>query len=778
MRRLLERHPRHVGLAALIVGLLASGSLEAAALLAGGAFGAVASLGRRPWVAAVAASLLLGGAVIGAERREAIDRTTLRSWAGHELRAFGYVVRRERVVRGEARARVRLTSIGGPSGPSSVVSETVQVRGRSKALRAASIGDELELEGQLELPRSRPGDEFDYSAYLRRSGVHAVLRLGAARATERRRGGLPSLVDALRRRSEVGVSASLDPLPAALARGIVLGQDELIPARVSDQFKDSGLAHLLAVSGQNVTLLAVLALPLLAAMGLGRRGRLLAVLALIALYVPLTGAGPSIMRAGAMGAAGTVAALAGRPASRWYALMLAAAFTLAFDPRAWLDPGWQLSFAAVIGIAALSQPLTRRLGRLPEPLAAGFAVTAAATLATAPLIAYQFGRVSLVSLAANVAVLPAVAPLMWLGMLAAAVGQVSIEAAALLNGLNAYCVSYLAAVARWSASLPHAAVDLEIGIAELFATYAALALALGAPVALARLPARARVRARAGGAALAGAALAFAAATLLASVSAPRPPDRFTVTFLDVGQGDATLIQAPGDVAVLIDGGPPEAGVTRKLRSLGVRSLDLVVLTHAQLDHQGGLEDAIASLEVDLLLDGGGSAGDALHRRILSLARARGVGVVAARAGQVMRAGGLRLRVLSPEQPPVDREEDPNRAAIVLLASYRGFDVFLPADAESDVTLGLPLRAVEVLKVAHHGSADEGLPALLDRLKPRMAVIEVGEGNRYGHPHPQTLGTLEAHVPNVRRTDRDGSVSVSFHERPRKPGPSGVRMRP
>src|SRR5436190_16356752 len=142
------------------------------------------------------------------------------------------------------------------------------------------------------------------------------------------------------------------------------------------------------------------------------------ILALIAIYVPLTGAGPSTVRAGVMGAAGTVAALAGRPASRWYSLLLAAAVTLTLDPRAWQDVGWQLSFAAVVGIFVLSARLTRAFRRLPEPIAAGTALTVAATIATAPLMSMHFGRVSVVSLPANVAALPAVAPVMWIGMLA------------------------------------------------------------------------------------------------------------------------------------------------------------------------------------------------------------------------------------------------------------------------------------------------------------------------------------------------------------------------
>jgi competence protein ComEC len=514
-----------------------------------------------------------------------------------------------------------------------------------------------------------------------------------------------------------------------------------------------------------VTLLAVLALPILATLGLGRRARMTGVLTLIAIYVPLTGAGPSILRAGAMGFAGIVAALAGRPASRWYALLLAAAFTLVLDPRAWLDPGWQLSFAAVVGILVLAPGLTRALGRLPETLAAGVAVTVSATVATAPLIALHFGRVSIVSLAANLVALPVVAPIMWLGMLAAAVSQVSVGLAAILNGLNAYCLGYLAMVARLSASLPHAVWSVRLGsptvLAGAYASIGGLALtAMRLPRALRSSSTRARALC-----ALATAiAVAVAGAWDLFSRE-PEAPGSFTVTFLDVGQGDATLIQAPGGVSVLVDGGPPDAGVARKLHAAGVRSLDLAVLTHAQEDHQGGLESVLRELPVEALLDGGYGAGDPTHHRIVTLARGHGTRVLAPRAGQVLRIGGLRLTVLNPGGPGARNGGDPNDRAVVLTASYHGFDLFLPADAESNVTLDLPLRPVELLKVAHHGSEDEGLPALLQRLSPEVAVVEVGAGNRYGHPRPKTLAALRAVVPGVLRTDQSGDVRISLGAR-------------
>ena len=264
--------------------------------------------------------------------------------------------------------------------------------------------------------RVRPLGRYD--AHQRRRGARAALDTFVLRATGARRGGLAGALDAVRGRAERGLERSLPPPEAALLRGMVLGQDELIEAAVREDFRRSGLAHLLAVSGQNVMLLGALVLAAGAACGLGLRARLVVAVALIAVYVPLAGGGPSIQRAGVMGAAGLVAALAGRPASRWYALGLAAAVTLALNPRAAADPGWQLSFAAVVGLLALAAPLRDAAVRrgVPALLAEAGALTLAATLATAPLLAFHFGQVSLASLPANLLAAPAVAPLMWLGM--------------------------------------------------------------------------------------------------------------------------------------------------------------------------------------------------------------------------------------------------------------------------------------------------------------------------------------------------------------------------
>ncbi len=750
---MVDRHSLHVGLAAIAIGLPLAGHFDRTVLVAAGA-GTALAWARVTWLACVAPILVVCASVVGAERLAAIDRTELRGMLGEHVEARGYLVRRERTTHGTRRMRVHLTRIGGRR-----VGEQVQLRVAARvAMPSASIGDELKLSGELrDLPGSREGD-FDYRDYLWRAGVHAVFRGDGVRLTGATRTGVKGMVDLIRRRAEAGVGAGLNPPLRTLALGMVLGQDEQIREPVRDDFKDSGLAHVLAVSGQNVTLLALLAWALLGLARVERRLRLIVVLALIALYVPVTGAGASILRAGVMGAAGTVAALSGRPASRWYALLLAALVTLALDPRAWLDAGWQLSFAAVGGIFLLMGPLTSAMRHLPALLREGIAMTTAATVATVPLMAFHFGRVSVVTLLANVVALPAIAPVMWAGMISSLLAQVSSAAALPVNALSSYCLAYVAAVAHWSAGLPGAVADVKAGsIWWLMLAYAVLGV-----IAFALVRGRDRGASRVRWMALA-AAVAAAAGTGVLVAGVKHPPStngRFSATFIDVGQGDAILLRTPRGASVLVDGGVPEADVASKLDGLGVKRLDMVVLTHPEDDHQGGLLEVLQRMSVRMLLDGGRGAPDAQHRKIVRTARGLGVDVTSVRGGATFTLDGLRLRVLSPQRPyQPGLTATSNDQAIVLLASYRGFDMLLTADAESNVTGALQIPRIELLKVAHHGSADDGLAQQIEVTAPEIAVVEVGADNNYGHPTPSTLASLRS-VPEVYRTDRDGDVTV------------------
>jgi competence protein ComEC len=770
-RAWLAGRPHHVGVAAFAGGLALAIAPPFAAIAAAAFVAAAFATARLPRLAPLAAGLLLLGALIGAWRLDAIDRSAERAGpAGAALEGRAVVLEAPRPSLFGSTAVLRMES-----GRARGTRVLARADGELRWPDGGEVGTIVALRGSVERPDR--GESFDWRAHLRRRGIAYEVELDRLRGTGERRGGLAGAIDSMRRRGEHALEAGLPGDRAALARGMVLGQDERIDRLEREDFQRSGLAHVLAVSGQNVMLLSLLALPFLRAARAGPRARVLVPLALIAVYVPLAGAGPSLQRAGVMGAAGLVALAAGRASSRWYALGLAAAVTLALNPRAAGEPGWQLSFAAVVGILLLATPIERALSGLPRILAKGVAITLAATLATAPLMAHHFETFSLAGLAANVVALPLVAPIMWIGMVQVALAQLAalVPAAGLgigpLGALDGIVLGLLQRVVRAFAAAPGASIELPLR--SPLAVVAAYGLLAAAALAVARTARRNEPRARSAAAGLrrlprrGRAALAAGCAALVAlawtSATAAPPPERPTVRFLDVGQGDATLIQDGAGASVLFDGGPPEARVYRLLREAGVDRLDLMVATHKSRDHTGGLPEVLERIPTRLLAENGDGARDPDFRALLATARERGVRAVPARAGQTLRVGRLRIEILGPpplapgESPP----EDPNPRGVAAIVSAGEFDVWLSADAESDAILNYPLRPVEAMKVSHHGSDDPGLPELLDRLRPQVAAIEVGEGNTYGHPTRETLKALHGAVPHVYRTDEDGTITLT-----------------
>ena len=563
----------------------------------------------------------------------------------------------------------------------------------------------------------------------------------------------------IRERAAAGLGRGMPQRETALARGFVLGEDEEIDAATKEDFRRSGLSHLLAVSGQNVTLLALLAMPLLGALGIPLRQRLFWVLGLIAVYVPVAGAGPSIQRAAVMGALGVLATLSGRRASRLYALAVAAGVTLAIDPGIAADVGWQLSFAAVLGILILAPPLQEavsvRIGsvRWRRALAEGVAVTVAATLATAPLIAFHFETLSTTTLLANILALPAVAPAMWLGMCGAGLAQVPGVPLEPLNGLNALLLAYVAQVASWCAAPEWAELPVHLDGRGLVAAYLALGVAV---LACRRWPRQVFAVAAAGVALWLPLPGGFGEGGASAA-----PAHGLRVEVLDVGQGDAILLQPAGAPAMLVDGGPPGDGLERKLKHAGVDRLGAAVVTHDQSDHAGGIEELLGSMPIGRLVFA------RARRDLLSRARAAGAAPRMVAAGSELRSGALHLQVLWP--PPEllgggAAGADPNQLALVIEARWRGFSMLLTADAEAEA-VPLDPGPVDVLKVAHHGSEDAGLSSLLERTHPQLAVISVGAGNPYGHPTAATLATLRGHRVPVLRTDEDGDVVIDVSRR-------------
>lgn len=776
----LRGHPHLVYAAAVVGGLASAGMgakplpLETVVIAAGLVWPALA-WARAPLVGAACVVLLLTGWAVGSARTESIDAPAAAMASGILVDGRAILLEQARPSAFGSTAEVEVLE-GRAAGAHLVARLTDEIDWPQEA----EIGDELLVTGWAAPPDPDPDADFDWASHLRRTGVAGELDLDRVEATDRARGGVAGVIDAVRERSERALELGASGDQAALIRGMVLGQDERIDELVRDDFRAAGLAHLLAVSGQNVMLLAVLVLPIAATLGLGPRARLVAIIVLVAAYVPLAGAGPSLQRAGVAGVAGFAALALGRPASRCYTLLLAAVATLGMNPRVCGDPGWQLSFVAVAGILVLGAPLRSGLGGLPRWLAEGVAMTVAAGVATAPLLMHHFDQASPASLPANLLALPAVAPAMWIGMVQMAFGQglsagapVSLIAGAavsVLGTVNGVLLDYLAELARHFAELPWAEVavglDTPLSVAAAYAVIAATAVSVlrvarRAGPTISTLGGRWRTSppgARAALALVAATALLGAAATATDNGDAP---DALTVAFLDVGQGDATLVQHPGGGSILIDGGPVEARVYRMVRAAGVDRLGLVVATHAAADHHGGLREVLQHMPVDTLLEGGDGTTDPDFQAMLAEAERQGVRTIPATAGQVLGVGELTLEVLWPEPRKGPPPDDPNMRAVTTLVSAGDFELLASGDAESPSLAALDLPDVDLLKVPHHGSEDPGLPAVLAELRPEAAGIGVGEDNGYGHPTPSTLAALEEAGAEVYRTDLDGTVEAT-----------------
>ncbi|MBI4897265.1 MAG: ComEC/Rec2 family competence protein [Actinobacteria bacterium] len=852
---LLVRHPRHTIAASIVFGLVLCRFPEQAFLCLAVSFALLlAACGARAHIAIGACAAIVLAGAIGQARLGAIDADPLAIVPSNaKVTLRGYLLQHPKVGDHGTTMRVSVFAAGDKRQP-------IEVRTYARHPADVAIGDEVIVRGRLSevALTARTPAARSYARFLLRNGVRRRLRAEQIGATGARRTGVAGAVDAIRRRSERTLATGLGPETGALLRGMVLGGDNGIPEQTTDAFRVAGLTHILAVSGQNVLLLIILVQAIATATGIGRTTRLLVPVCLICVYVPLCGAQASVVRAGVMGLVGLAAIIASRPTSRAYALLLGAIGVLAYNPRATADVGAQLSFAAVLGIIAFTRPLASRLGRWPRWAAEAFAATAGATIATAPLMAYHFGTFSVISLAANVVGEPLIGPIVWLGSLAAAIGQFWPSAGALLNAPNEFLLGSLVTIAHSAAAVPGAQVAIPrfggvtlallslpvmaagclangFGSAILASGRSRLGLASGVETLRARRRSRLRDGRHIGHGTLRSArrrarprAVTLVAPPLLAVVLAvlllkhhntSSPLPRPSIVFLDVGQGDATLLLGSDQCEVLIDGGPPGRGIVERLERLGVKRLDLVVATHPQLDHDGGLGEIARAGRpaVSAMLDGGGSAADerifAMRRRLTtpnaasnarpnaasnihpnaasdidpsaasdarpnepfdatSIATPRPARIEPAEAGRSWHCGDLAIEVIGPAPMPPDAPPpaDPNTRAAVTIADVGGLRLLASGDAESPQLLPLPLPAVDVLKVPHHGSADDGLAAVLARIRPSVAVVEVGRENRYGHPVPQTLVSLSDAGAKVFRTDRDGTVVIS-------PSPTGAVVR-
>ncbi len=572
---------------------------------------------------------------------------------------------------------------------------------------------------------------------------------------------------------------------APLVRALLVADQHAIAPEVRDRFSTAGLVHVLSISGLHVAIIATALRTIAAALRARRATAELAAVAGVGVYVTLLGFPAPATRAATMLVTMLLARRLSRPVHTWTALALGVVLP-ALDPRVVASLGWQLSASGMAALVAARGMLrrwrTRPLVATPVPVGLGamgqlfhelrrvgprlagwrllivreLSVGVMASLITAPLVAWAFGRVSLVAPLTNIVAAPIVSflqPTLFLALVLAPFGPLGRWVA---DSATVPLVA-LDIIARTASDLPFAA--LEVAPGRLTAVCMGVLMA-----SLVVATARRRVLPP----------LLVGAGALVVSLWAPalwRGPGTLELHVVDVGQGDALAIRTPRGRWILVDAGRVWEGGDAGRRTVipYVRrrggEVALFVLTHPDADHVGGAPSVLDGLRPARWWDPGFVHGSDVYARSLEVARQRDIPWRRAQAGDSLWIDGVLLRVLAPDPAWMTTHDNANDASIVLMLQHGQVRMLLTGDAEAAEEAWLVDRwgdalSAQVLKVGHHGSRTSSTDALLDAVHPELALISVGADNRYGHPAPDVMARLRGRGIEVLRTDRDGAIVV------------------
>lgn len=570
------------------------------------------------------------------------------------------------------------------------------------------------------------------------------------------------------RQAFIDRSTRLPEPGAGLLPGLAVGDTRAVAQTLNDDMRTSGLSHLTAVSGANCAIVVGAVFWLTALCGGGRMLRVVLAATALAGFVVLVTPEPSVIRASVMAGVAMLTVLLGRPSAGVGVLALCAVMILLADPWLASTPGFALSVMASGALILLAPPLSRGLARwMPAPVALAIAVPLAAQLACGPIIALFAEQQSLIGVAANLIAGPAAPVATVIGLLACLAAPVP-PLADLLTASAWLPAAWIAATAKTTAELPVAELLLPAGIGS-----ALLVLVVSASITLivvrtSRLPGRASSRwislARRSAAAVIIVLLALGGARMVLTgpLATATAPEGWSIAACDVGQGDAVLVRSGEEVA-LIDTGPDPEPLQACLGALGVERLDLLVLTHFDLDHVGGAPAVVG--RVDIVLHG--PVAEPTDRRLLDELVAGGARLTEVSAGRRGTLGSADWRVLWPLRSSAAFPAG-NDASVVMDFAGDGMprSLFLgdlAAEPQRMLARSIRLGTYSVVKVAHHGSADQD-PGLYETVDATVAIFSAGADNDYGHPRDETLDLLEASGAHVLRTDTQGRILLGVRE--------------
>ncbi|GAT73385.1 ComEC/Rec2-related protein [Microbacterium sp. HM58-2] len=706
---------------------------------------------------AVAAVILAASAAVAFTVVLAVpERDVAAAWDGRVVEATAEITSSATLGRdGRLWVEAQLTGLGPPGAPSAA---SAPVRIGVEPGQGFALGAGIRVIGEAAV--TDPGERSALVIFASTAGI------------DRRAGGVFAVAASVRD-AFVERAVRLPEPGGGLLPGLAVGDTTAVTPELNDDMRASGLSHLTAVSGANCAIVVGAVFWLVALCG-GRRGLRVA-LAVIALagFVVLVTPEPSVIRASVMAGVAMLTVLLGRPSAGAGMLALCTAGILIADPWLASTPGFALSVVASGALILLAPALARGIGRwMPHPVALALAVPLAAQLACGPIIALFAEQQSLVGVAANLLAAPAAPIATVVGLLACLSAPIA-PLADLLAASAWLPAAWIATTAGVSARLSFAQIVLIPGIGS-----AVLVTVLSAAVGVVLIGPRAGgrelvvgvrigwmrgIRMAAAGVLVVASALGGAHLLLSGPLATAATPEGWSIAACDVGQGDAVLVRSEGRIA-LIDTGPEPEPLQDCLSSLGIDRIDLLVLTHFDLDHVGGVAGVRG--RVDAVLHG--PPGESEDERLVDDLAAAGAVVTPASAGLRGVLGGAAWRVLWPQRDSMAFPAG-NDASVVVEFSGGGVPRALFLGDLSAAPQRMMLRTArmvgdyDVVKVAHHGSADQD-PGLYEEVSATAALFSAGAGNDYGHPRDETLDLLQAAGAVVLRTDLQGRILLAVRD--------------
>jgi competence protein ComEC len=638
-----------------------------------------------------------------------------------------------------------------------------------------AYGDRVIVSGQLLTPPEF--DDFSYRDYLARRGIHAMIPNAEVTIVAHDQGEpwYAVLYD-LKNRAKNTIDRLLPSPQAPLLEGILLGVESGIPEDTREDFNRTGTSHIIAISGTNIVVVIGVLMGILIPIAGKKRAGWITMIG-VAFYTVFVGADPAVVRAAIMGGLSIIAAQTGRKAYGLTSLAFSVWLMTLWNPLALWDVGFQLSVAATAGLVLFSRDFTsiarkallrgftpdmtrHILHWVVEPIT----VSLAAQITTTPLILLYFGRLSIISLIANVLIAPAQAYIMVLGWIAVLVGMLWLPLGKPLAWVVWLPLTYTLKIVHGLSQFNWSSMDVNFSSSGAWIFYVLLlAFALiwiQHPEDRSMIFKRIRQRAT-----LYALAVVATITSLLVWASAfSQPDDKLHIYFLDIGQGHAVLIQTPHGAQILVDGGP---NPTRLRSTIGDalpfwdHDLDMLIVTQPKNSAIGALPALLKSYEVDTVLTNGQSADSDEYRALI---RAWGEAqVISVTAGYRIETGdGVTLEILHPQQTPAE-DSEPETEAMVIRVSY-GTASFLLVPEISDEAEENMLNegwyiGSTVLELAAHGKEETNPERFLQAANPQVAVVSLGAGNRSGLPAPTVIEWLQTNTDShIYRTDRQGTI--------------------